>query len=186
MEQIKGRGLKKCKRRGQFARTVRGHRQKIQHSLAKVAPVFYICSRAAVPKETAELSASVEAVPPTAPRNRSIGNEGRGAGEGRKKEFVAPVPDNLLISPVARSKMEGIGANFGRFGSSPTRPGRVHDASLNLRARGWRPRLLAGILPGSGAGCSPESPEMAPQRLEKIESAPGNGMASETSNPKIW
>jgi hypothetical protein len=27
-------------------------------------------------------------------------------------------------------------------------------------------------------------PEMAPQRLEKIESAPGNGMASEVSNPQ--
>src|SRR5271163_3179851 len=27
-------------------------------------------------------------------------------------------------------------------------------------------------------------PEMAPQRLEKIESAPGNGMASEASNPQ--
>jgi hypothetical protein len=28
---------------------------------------------------------------------------------------------------------------------------------------------------------------MAPQRLEKIESAPGNGMGSETSNTyKIW
>ena len=27
---------------------------------------------------------------------------------------------------------------------------------------------------------------MAPQRLEKIESAPGNGMASEGFNPKIW
>jgi len=25
---------------------------------------------------------------------------------------------------------------------------------------------------------------MAPQRLEKIESAPGNGMGSETSNPQ--
>jgi hypothetical protein len=27
-------------------------------------------------------------------------------------------------------------------------------------------------------------PEMAPQGLEKIESAPGNGMASEASNPQ--
>jgi hypothetical protein len=27
-------------------------------------------------------------------------------------------------------------------------------------------------------------PEMAPQRLEKIESAPGNGMGSEASNPQ--
>ena len=29
-------------------------------------------------------------------------------------------------------------------------------------------------------------PEMAPQRFEKIESAPGNGMASEAANHKIW
>jgi hypothetical protein len=27
-------------------------------------------------------------------------------------------------------------------------------------------------------------PEMAPQRLEKIESAPGNGMVSEAPNPQ--
>ena len=27
---------------------------------------------------------------------------------------------------------------------------------------------------------------MPPQSLEKIESAPGNGMASEGFNPKIW
>ena len=27
-------------------------------------------------------------------------------------------------------------------------------------------------------------PEMAPQRLEKIDSAPGNGMGSEVSNPQ--
>ena len=27
---------------------------------------------------------------------------------------------------------------------------------------------------------------MAPQRLEKIESAPGNGMGSEASNLQIW
>jgi hypothetical protein len=29
-----------------------------------------------------------------------------------------------------------------------------------------------------------DSPEMAPQRLEKIESAPGNGSVSEVSNPQ--
>ena len=29
-------------------------------------------------------------------------------------------------------------------------------------------------------------PQMAPQRLEKIESAPGNGMAPEAPDPKIW
>jgi hypothetical protein len=27
---------------------------------------------------------------------------------------------------------------------------------------------------------------MAPQRLEKIESGPGNGMGSEASNLQIW
>jgi len=29
-------------------------------------------------------------------------------------------------------------------------------------------------------------PEMAPQGLEKIESAPGNGMVPKDSTPKIW
>jgi hypothetical protein len=33
---------------------------------------------------------------------------------------------------------------------------------------------------------SPGNAEMPPQRLEKIESAPGNGMGSGASNHKIW
>jgi hypothetical protein len=41
---------------------------------------------------------------------------------------------------------------------------------------------VAGIAAREAARQS--RPEMAPQRLEKIESAPGNGMGSEASNPQ--
>jgi hypothetical protein len=41
------------------------------------------------------------------------------------------------------------------------------------------PRRLAARLTAK-----PSRPEMAPQRLEKIESGPGNGMVSEASNPQ--
>ena len=44
---------------------------------------------------------------------------------------------------------------------------------------------LAGIAPREGLTAKrSRRPEMAPQRLEKIESAPGNGMGSEASNPQ--
>ena len=42
---------------------------------------------------------------------------------------------------------------------------------------------LAGIA-ARGLTAKRSRPEMAPQRLEKIESAPGNGMGSEASNPQ--
>ncbi len=43
---------------------------------------------------------------------------------------------------------------------------------------------LAGIAAREGLTAKRSRPEMAPQRLEKIESAPGNGMGSEASNPQ--
>ena len=43
---------------------------------------------------------------------------------------------------------------------------------------------LAGIASREGLTAKWSRPEMAPQRLEKIESAPGNGMGSEALNPQ--
>ena len=43
---------------------------------------------------------------------------------------------------------------------------------------------LAGIAAREGLTAKRSRPEMAPQRLEKIKSAPGNGMGSEASNPQ--
>jgi hypothetical protein len=45
---------------------------------------------------------------------------------------------------------------------------------------------LGGIAPREGLTAKRSRPEMAPQRLEKIESAPGNGMGSEALNHKMW
>ena len=44
--------------------------------------------------------------------------------------------------------------------------------------------LVAGIAARAGVTTKRSRPEMAPQRLEKIESAPGNGMVSVASNPQ--
>src|SRR5271155_845275 len=43
---------------------------------------------------------------------------------------------------------------------------------------------VAGIAARECLTAKRSSPEMAPQRLEKIESAPVNGMGSEASNPQ--
>ena len=149
--------------------------------------MFCLCSVANVLKETAELSGSVEPVPSAAPRDRSIGAENATAGrdEGSRKEFLPIVADNPLISPDSLPKTEGIGSNFRPFGSSRTRPGSVYDASLKSRAgrpeanAAFRRGVLRECLRGRSVG-----PEMVPQGLEKIDSAPGNGMASKASDPR--
>jgi hypothetical protein len=43
---------------------------------------------------------------------------------------------------------------------------------------------VAGIAARDGLTARRSRPEMAPQRLEMIESAPGNGMGTEASNPQ--
>src|SRR5271163_5105157 len=43
---------------------------------------------------------------------------------------------------------------------------------------------VAGIAARECLTAKRSRPEMAPQRLEKIESGPGNGMGSEASNPQ--
>jgi hypothetical protein len=45
---------------------------------------------------------------------------------------------------------------------------------------------VAGGAAPEGPTAKRAPPEMAPQRLEKVESAPGNGMASAASDPRIW
>jgi hypothetical protein len=69
------------------------------------------------------------------------------------------------------------GATRGWRGS---RAGGDHEPIVDLLNRGGS---VAGIAAREADG-KRSRPEMAPQRLEKIESAPGNGMASEASNPQ--
>jgi hypothetical protein len=68
------------------------------------------------------------------------------------------------------------GATRGWRGS---RAGGDHEPIVDLLNRGGS---VAGIAAREADG-KRSRPEMAPQRLEKIESAPGDGMASEASNP---
>jgi len=109
--------------------------------------------------------------------------EGRSdAGAGRR---ISKSADNPLISPDSPPKMEGIGSDFRRFGSSWTRPGGAPDASL--KSLGARLEAYAGFRRGVLRQCPREwsvGLEMAPQRLEEIDSAPGNGMASGASKPQ--
>ena len=111
------------------------------------------------------------------------------AGEfGLRKKFSPETrrsADNPLISPDPPPRMEGIGSDFRRFGSSWTRPGGAPDASL--KSLGARLEAYAGFRRGVLRQCPREwsvGLEMAPQRLEEIDSAPGNGMASGASKPQ--
>ena len=70
----------------------------------------------------------------------------------------------------ARSARPSPRPNHGRMTVYP------HDDHADGRTRSpLRLRIVSG---------GRSRPEMAPQRLEKIESAPGNGMGSEASNPQ--
>ena len=89
---------------------------------------------AAVLKEKALVSGSVEAVPPAAACNRSVG--ARRAARLVKAEREEPI--------------------------------------VGLLNRG---ALVAGIAAREGLTAKWACPETVPQRLEKIDSAPGNGMA---------
>ena len=61
---------------------------------------------------------------------------------------------------------------------SPGGDRRADRRSFEPRRFGRRDRGARGLT------AKRSRPEMAPQRLEKIESAPGNGMGSEASNPQ--
>src|SRR5271157_219162 len=92
--------------------------------------MFYLCSHAVALKGTAS-AGSVEAVSRTAPCGRAVGvgNATSRREEGTRKEFQRRVADNASISLDSPPKMEGIGSDFRRFGSSRTSPGRADDRS---------------------------------------------------------
>jgi len=79
-------------------------------------------------------------------------------------------------------------------GFSPTQIPWARDAAAAPRRAAPEPRAissnrgasLAGIAAREGLTAKQSRPEMAPQRLEMIESAPGDGMGSEASNHKMW
>ena len=79
-------------------------------------------------------------------------------------------------------------------GFAPAQVPRGPEAAPKPRLAAPEPRAIpsnrgvsfAGIAAREGLTAKRSRPEMAPQRLEKIESAPGNGMGSEASNPQDW
>ena len=148
-----------------------------KNCLTKLSCMYYLCSQ-----QTGErrVSGSVEAVAPAAPCDRSIGAENAASRreEGTRKEFRRRVADNALISPNSPPKMEGIGSDLRRFGSSRTRPGRVFEIT------GAPPRGECGIRARRSPKRRSLGLQMAPQWLEKIDSAPGDGMAPQASNPQ--
>ena len=131
---------------------------------------------------------SIEVVPPGAACDRSVGARREGApgegrdgsgprsslGEGSKKFFFAVFRVQLFeksrFATGNGRKRKDFPASQERIAPSWTRSGRVLEASPT-RAAG-RPARKTG------------SREMAPQGLEIIKSAPGNGMASAASCPQ--
>src|SRR5271168_63046 len=70
------------------------------------------------------------------------------------------------------------GTRMSHFAHAPSAPA----ASIARPAfKTWKP---VGIAARECLTAKRSRPEMAPQPLEKIESAPGNGMGSEASNPQ--
>jgi hypothetical protein len=103
----------------------------------RVCSIFVLCP---VLKEKADLSGSVESVPPAAACDRSVG---RGAARLAKAVRKEPIVG-----------LSGCGVP------------------------------VAGIAARRGLTAKRARRQMAPQRLEKVESAPGNGMASAAQDPQ--
>ena len=68
-----------------------------------------------------------------------------------------------------------------RIGSCTAVPEETAEPIVDLLNRGVS---VVGIAAREDLTAKQSRPEMAPQRLEKIESAPGNGMVSEDWNPQ--
>jgi hypothetical protein len=87
------------------------------------------------------------------------------------------------MAPQRLEKIESGPGN--RMGSGASNPQDVVHARLTARDSG-RGVSIAVIAVREADGKIWSRPEMAPQRLERIESAPGNGMGSDASNHKMW
>jgi hypothetical protein len=84
------------------------------------------------------------------------------------------------------------GSRCGGIGNYPLCKGsRIPKREKNPNSRAARQsfeptRFGRRIAAREGSTAKRSRPEMAPQRLDKIESAPGNGRVSEASTHKIW
>ena len=107
-----------------------------------------------------------------------------------RSSFSAPSLPMPLRFETARSARPSRRPNHGRGTASSHRDDDRADRRTRspLRLRAGRnsppdgssaPRSETGRIVSDGRSC----PEMAPQRLEKIKSGPGNGMVSEASKP---
>ena len=84
-----------------------------------------------------------------------------------------------------RKGKEAFGTRFATFTRVPEAFLTLACANFEIAAPRDSPR---GRKEGRNTIARTEIPEMPPQRLEKIQSAPGNGMASEGFNPQdlLW
>ena len=139
--------------------------------------MFLLCARFTALDQAAPLSCR-RVAPEKWSRNSQGGSSERRSsspspGSGRRRDFdlgffLIWIARNPLKSPESDERIQEIQARFlglawSGFGSA------------------WR-NLARGAPPAAPAG----RPQMTPQRLEKIESAPGNGMARGSIDPKIW
>jgi len=113
---------------------------------------------------------------PTIPAHATISRGGAPFAGGRA------TAGGHLDDPVRERRRRGVtlAAPTGREGNASPKPLR-RRLIVDLFNRGVS---VAGIGAREGLGAKRSRPEMAPQRLEKIESALGNGSVSETSKPQ--
>ena len=115
---------------------------------------------------------TVETVPPSDPRNRSIGAglPARASKTRREGSSVDVLTRGASVAGAARPSSPSI-AGFGPGDGRGTMRSMVEGAVRRARRR---------------AAAERSCPEMAAQGLEKTESAPGNGTGPEPRTDRIW
>ena len=155
------------------------------------------------------MSGSVEAVPPAAVCDRSVGarRAARLMKAGREESIIGLSNRDVSVAGIAAR--EGLRAKRARAEMAPQRLEKVESEPGNGMAPAAPDsqylvqRRAATVVPKNSRRLSPDGrgnerharraclgraaasrPEMVPQRLEIIESAPGDGMAPNTSKPQ--
>jgi hypothetical protein len=131
---------------------------------------------------------SVQIAATSSGRRRALARMWRGE-RASGREMVEGIVVPVGAAPIAQNRKSAWRAD-GKFSvvQSLENPQNAEGISILRepvpRAGRTLAASLAGVAAREGLTARRSRPEMAPQRLEKIESAPGNGRVSEASNPQ--
>ena len=132
---------------------------------------------------------SVQITATSPARLRALARVRRGERASGRETIGGVVVSGRGRAPIARNRTVA-SRPTGKFSASQSLENSENGERISIlrepvpRAGRMPLASLAGIAAREGLTAKRGRREMAPQRLEKIESAPGNGMASEASNPQ--